>query len=73
MEINLDRAIRIGRAQAGINSFEALAKLAGLSRDQVWRLKSGNSDPKLSVLQKLAAACGVSLSAFLAWGEEGAP
>jgi transcriptional regulator with XRE-family HTH domain len=42
-----------------------LAKKAGVSRAYVFRLEAGGSDPTVGVLQRLAKALGVSVTALL--------
>jgi transcriptional regulator with XRE-family HTH domain len=42
-----------------------LAKKAGVSRAYVFRLEAGGSDPTVGVLQRLAKALGVPVTALL--------
>lgn len=56
--------LRDARNAAG-HSQERLAELVGLDRKTVHRIEYGITDPTLSMLLKLADACGVPL-AYLA-------
>jgi transcriptional regulator with XRE-family HTH domain len=42
-----------------------LAELAGISREYVWHLEAGVSDPTVGTLQKIAKALGVTLEDFV--------
>jgi XRE family transcriptional regulator, regulator of sulfur utilization len=44
---------------------ERLAEKAGISRGYLARLETARQDPKLSTLEKLARALGVSVAALL--------
>jgi transcriptional regulator with XRE-family HTH domain len=46
-------------------SQDELAKKARISRAYVFRLESGGSDPTVGVLQRLAKALGVPVTALL--------
>ena len=43
----------------------ALAKKAGVSRAYVFRLEAGGADPSVGIVQKLAKALGVPITALL--------
>lgn len=45
-------------------SVAALAKLAGLNRQALYRLESGEREPTLETAQKLASALGKRLRVF---------
>ena len=52
------------RAAKGLSQTE-LATKARVSRAYVFRLEAGGSDPTVGVLQRLAKALGVPVTAFL--------
>jgi transcriptional regulator with XRE-family HTH domain len=52
------------RAAKGLSQTE-LAKKARVSRAYVFRLEAGGSDPTVGVLQRLAKALGVQVTALL--------
>ena len=54
------------RAKAGLQTQEAVAKKAGLSRSYVAVIESGNHYPQQKTLQKLAKAFGVDVAELLA-------
>lgn len=69
--LDLARAVQIARAHAGIQTALDLAQVSGVSREHIWRVVNGTSDPRLSFLQKIAKACGVPVSRLLQWAEGG--
>jgi transcriptional regulator with XRE-family HTH domain len=52
------------REQSGLSQ-QALSKKAGLSREYLARLESGQHNPSLVTLQKLAKALGVPVTELL--------
>lgn len=59
------RKVNALRIQGGIKRQEDLANAAGLSLMTVSRLERGEHDPKLSTLEKLANALGVTVGDLL--------
>ena len=55
------RAIREGRGK----SYRQLAKASGVNLSTIFRIESGALDPRLSTLEKLAKALGVTVAALL--------
>jgi transcriptional regulator with XRE-family HTH domain len=61
---------RIGRTLKQVRQAKgltqtALAKKAGVSRAYVFRLEAGGADPTVGLLQRLAKALGVPVTALL--------
>jgi transcriptional regulator with XRE-family HTH domain len=52
------------RKAKGLSRY-ALAKEAGVSREYITKLESGRSDPTIGMLQRLAKALGVPVTALL--------
>ena len=52
------------RRATGLSQY-ALAKAAGISREHVRTLEAGKSDPTVGMLQRLAKALAVPLTALL--------
>jgi transcriptional regulator with XRE-family HTH domain len=59
-----DRLRRFREAK-GITQYR-LAQLSGLSKEGISKLEEGATDPRLSTLQKLAAALGVPVARLVA-------
>ena len=49
-------------------SYRQLAKASGVNLSTIFRLESGALDPRLSTLEKLAKALGVTVPALLGAG-----
>jgi len=59
--MTISEAIRAARESAGLSQSEA-ARLATMSRQQLWNIESGRRrDPQWSVVVRIARAIGVSL------------
>ena len=59
--MTIGEAIRAARESAGLSQSEA-ARLAAMSRQQLWNIESGRRrDPQWSVVVRIARAIGVSL------------
>jgi transcriptional regulator with XRE-family HTH domain len=56
--------LRALREKAGLTTY-ALAKKCGLTKQALYRLESGSSEPTWQTVQLLAAALGVDCSAFV--------
>lgn len=54
-------ALRRAREQAGLTQIQ-LGELAGMDHKTVHRIEYGTSDPRLTMLLRLAAALGVPLA-----------
>ena len=52
------------RKAKGLSRY-ALAKVAGVSREYITKLEAGRSDPTVGMLQRLAKALGVPVTALL--------
>ncbi len=52
------------RKAKGLSRY-ALAKAAGVSREYITKLEEGRSDPTVGMLQRLAKALGVPVTALL--------
>lgn len=58
-------SLRKKRLEAGINTQEKLASLAGLDRTYIGGVEQGRRNPTLLSLEKIANALGISLSELL--------
>jgi transcriptional regulator with XRE-family HTH domain len=56
--------LKKARRAKGLSRY-ALAKEAGVSREYITKLESGRSDPTVGMLQRLAKALGVPVTALL--------
>jgi len=61
--------LRAIRERRGI-SYRRLAKASGVNLSTIVRLESGDCDPRLSTLEKLAKALGVTVPALLGAGSK---
>ena len=61
---SLTMTLRRLRTKRGLSQ-QGLAENAGLSREYVARLETGQHNPSLATLQKLAKALGVPVTALL--------
>ena len=59
-EFALAQAMMDARRNAGMTP-EMLSERSGVAKDEINRLESGDSDPSVSTLQRLAAAIGMKL------------
>ena len=59
-EYNIQLALMKAQIQAGLTS-EELSERTGIAQAEINELANGDADPRLSVLQKLAAGLGMRL------------
>ena len=59
-EYNIQLALMRAQIESGLTS-EALSEKTGIAQTEICEMENGNADPKLSVLQKLAAGMGMRL------------
>jgi transcriptional regulator with XRE-family HTH domain len=64
MDMTFDRQLNTWRTSQNLSQVQ-LAKRAGLTQAYVVRLESGQSDPSLSVLRRLAAALSIPLGQLI--------
>src|SRR5215217_4326046 len=66
------KALRIARAEAGLNIGE-LARKSGVGRDTVSRIEHGKTEPQGATLHKLATALGTTVEELYAMEERLSP
>ncbi len=71
MNFNFELALMKAKASAGIKTDYELCLKVGLSTTSMSNLVKGvTSSPKLSTCQRIASACNIKTSEFIALGEE---
>lgn len=66
--MNAGRALKRARRKAGLSQ-RALADLVDLPQSTIGRIEAGMTDPRVSTMNKLLAACGQRLEASRRLGE----
>lgn len=66
--MNASRALKRARRKTGLSQ-RALAELVDLPQSTVGRIEAGMTDPRVSTMNKLLAACGQRLEASGLLGE----
>ena len=67
--MNIRKSIKYAMVRADINQIQ-YAELAGVSRAYLNLCVSGKANPSTKTLEKLAKVAGLSVSEFIALGEE---
>lgn len=69
LERSIGERIKVLRAESGL-TLERLASESGVSRAMISRIERGEASPTASLLARICAALGLSLSGFFAENEE---